>query len=134
MFLEGVQEITISPKGNDFYDALLDDLNTPLALSALERLADDVSKMSAVEMQIHGIGLRLAANLLGLLQEDPEAWFKGGQADSDVGHIEAQIALRLKARKTKDFAEADSIRDTLAENGIILEDRPDGSTDWRRAG
>ncbi|MDP6589651.1 MAG: cysteine--tRNA ligase [Alphaproteobacteria bacterium] len=128
------QEIAISPKGNDFYDALLDDLNTPLALSALERLADDVSKMSAVEMQIHGIGLRLAANLLGLLQQDPEAWFKGGEAESDVGDIEAQIALRLEARKAKDFAAADNIRDALAENGIILEDRPDGSTDWRRAG
>ena len=57
-----------------------------------------------------------------------------GEAESDVGQIEAQIALRLAARKAKDFAAADNIRDALAENGIILEDRPDGSTDWRRAG
>ena len=128
------QKIAISPQGNDFYDALLDDLNTPLALSALERWADDVSKMSALEMQTHSLQLRLGANLLGILQKDPEAWFKGRESAGDVSHIETQIALRLEARKAKDFAVADNIRDALAENGIILEDRPDGSTDWRRAG
>ncbi|MEE8172346.1 MAG: cysteine--tRNA ligase [Alphaproteobacteria bacterium] len=126
--------IAVSPQSDDFHNALLDDLNTPLALSVLERLADELSKMSAPEMQIQCAALRVRANLLGILQKDPEAWFKGAEMATDIGHIEAQIALRLAARKVKDFAKADNIRDALAENGIILEDRPDGSTDWRRAG
>ena len=48
-------------------------------------------------------------------------------------HIEAEIARRLEARKAKDFGRADNIRDALAASGILLEDRPDGTTDWRRS-
>jgi len=128
------RETTLSPQEGDFNNALCDDLNTPLALSALERQADELSKMDASDGQLKGVEFISNANVLGILQKDPEAWFKGGDTDLDVGHIEAQIALRLEARQAKDFASADNIRDALAENGIILEDRPDGSTDWRRAG
>ena len=128
------QESANSAEGDTLLAALHDDLNTPLALSVLERQADDLSKMTVSECAGHRSNLLASANTLGILQKDPEAWFKGGEAESDVGHIEAQISLRLEARKAKDFAAADNIRDALAENGIILEDRPDGSTDWRRAG
>jgi len=123
----------MSLQGDDFSKALQDDLNTPLALSVLERQADELSKSDGPELIIHYNSLRANANILSILQQDPETWFKGGEAASDVGHIEAQIALRIDARKNKDFASADNIRDALVENGIILEDRPDGSTDWRRA-
>ncbi len=132
--LSEAREAAKSLDGDKFSNAILDDLNTPLALSELERRADDLSKLSAQELQQSLPGFLAHAELLGILQKDPEAWFKGGEAQSDVGQIEAQIALRLEARKNKDFAAADNIRDALAENGIILEDRPDGSTDWRRAG
>ena len=107
-------------------DALCDDLNTPLALSAMHGLADatltgDPSAAS---------GLRAAGAVLGLLQQAPEAWFRGGTDDS--GAIEAAIAERLAARKAKDFARADAIRADLAVKGILLEDGPKGTT-WRRA-
>jgi len=118
----------------DFDAALHDDLNTPLALSELERQADELSKSDGPETGRQRRAFLASAGILGILQQDPEAWFKGGEAAEDVGHIEAQIALRLEARKAKDFGAADNIRDALAENGIILEDRPDGTTDWRRAG
>jgi cysteinyl-tRNA synthetase len=123
----------MSLQGDDFSKALQDDLNTPLALSVLERQADELSKSDGPELIIHYNSLRANANILSILQKDPETWFKGGEAASVVGHIEAQIALRIDARKNKDFASADNIRDALVENGIILEDMPDGSTDWRRA-
>ena len=122
------------PGGAGFNAALQDDLNTPLALSELERQADELSKLDGPDAERHRRAFLAGAGILGILQHDPEAWFKGGEAAEDVGHIEAQIALRLEARKAKDFNTADNIRDALAENGIILEDRPDGTTDWRRTG
>ena len=117
-----------------FVAALHDDLNTPLALSELERQADELSKMDGGDAHRKCRAFLANAGILGILQQDPETWFKGGETASDVGHIEEQIALRLAARKAKDFDTADNIRDTLAAAGIILEDRPDGTTDWRRTG
>ena len=69
---------------------------------------------------------------MGLLLSDPEQWLKGSQA-SDNALIDARVAARLQARKQRDYARADLIRSELASLGIILEDRPDGTTDWRKA-
>ena len=68
------------------------------------------------------------------MQQDPEAWLRGGAgaSDTDDAEIDRLVAERIEARKDKDFATADSIRDELVARGILLEDRPDGTTEWRR--
>ena len=107
-------------------DALCDDLNTPLALSAMHALTDAALAGDAEAAD----GLLASGQLMGLLGQAPDAWFRGGAEDVDA--IEAAIQERLIARKSRDFARADAIRAGLAERGIILEDGPGGTT-WRRS-
>jgi cysteinyl-tRNA synthetase len=97
------------------FEALSDDLNTPLALTRLVALDDPAT-------------LKGSAALLGLLQSSGEDWFRG---DADADTIDARIAERAEAKKSRDFATADRIRDELKAEGIILEDGPGGTT-WRR--
>ena len=99
-------------------EALCDDLNTPLALSEMHALAD---RALAGDFDA-ARGLRAAGGALGLLAADPAVWFRGGTAD--VAAIEAAIAARVAARKSRDFARADAIRAELAAKGIALEDGP----------
>jgi cysteinyl-tRNA synthetase len=100
-------------------DALGDDLNTPLAISRLGQIED-----AAI--------LKASANLLGLLGESGTRWFKGDAASDDAASIEQRVEERNAAKKTRDFATADRIRDELKAEGILLEDGPQG-TSWRRA-
>ena len=95
--------------------ALSDDLNTPLALTRLMALQDPRA-------------VKGSAALLGLLQISAEQWFQGG-GDSDA--IDGRIAERAAAKKNRDFATADRIREELKGEGVILEDGPNGTT-WRR--
>ncbi len=103
-----------------FMDALLDDLNLPKAFSVMH--AAEPAELAAM------------GRLLGLLGMTADERFKSSTVTrGEDTVIELQIAARVAAKKARNFAEADRIRKELADKGILLEDRPDGSTDWRRA-
>ncbi|MEO1042107.1 MAG: cysteine--tRNA ligase [Pseudomonadota bacterium] len=108
--------------------ALSDDLNTPAAFAALHELREAAQGGSAEAAS----SLRASGQLLGLLHETEEVWFQGGGSDDDAARFDALLVERAEARKAKNFARADEIRDQLTAEGIVIEDGPDGAT-WRRS-
>lgn len=115
-------------------EALCDDLNTPLAIAHIHELANALNKAAPADQPPLRAKLLAAGQTLGVLQQEPEKWFKGQPADQSGAkdsEIEAQIEARSAAKKAKNFAEADRIRGSLAAQGIVLEDTPKG-TIWRR--
>jgi len=112
--------------------ALCDDLNTPAVLAELARLAGEARKAESLADKQRLKGELLAAGeILGLLQQDPADWFsRGGSADEDL-RIQALIDERAAAKKARDFARADSLRDELAREGVLIEDTAQGVR-WRR--
>ncbi|WP_198243080.1 cysteine--tRNA ligase [methane-oxidizing endosymbiont of Gigantopelta aegis] len=118
-----------------FKQAMDDDFNTPVALSVLFDLAREINKShDSSEKQKLAHTLKHLAGVLGILQEEAEAFLHGGQTDSALSEqeIEALIQQRLEAKQAKNWAEADKIRDQLKAQGIVLEDAPGGKTTWRR--
>ena len=115
---------------------LEDDLNTPLVRGVLRNLARDLNKATnPVDKTRLKADLLTAGQAVGLLQMDPEAWFTADETGTSDGadDIDGLVTARGEARARKDFAEADRLRDELSEMGIVLEDKPDGTTVWRRA-
>lgn len=113
-------------------EALADDLNTPAALAVLHEIAGNLNKASSDAEIARLKGEFLAAGgLLGLLYQDPQTWFKGLSKGGEENEIEAKIQARLDAKKNKDWALADKIRNDLKAEGILLEDTANGTT-WKR--
>ncbi len=114
-------------------EALDDDLNTPLALAEIARIAADARKASTpAERTRLRAELLGAGSALGLLQQDPAEWFARGASGDDDARIQALIEERAAAKRARDFARSDAIRDQLANEGILLEDTPQGVR-WKRA-
>ena len=112
--------------------ALDDDLNTPQALAEVARIAGEARKAVTVEDQSRLKSELLGAGLaLGLLQQAPADWFGRGASNDDDARIQTLIDERAQAKKNRDFARSDAIRDQLAGEGVILEDTAQGVR-WKR--
>lgn len=115
-------------------DALNDDLNTPRALAALFELTRQANRETDSLRRLEiATSLRAGANLLGLLEADPEAWFVDVEESGEIegAKIDALVSQRERFRAERDFPEADRIRKQLEKAGVVIEDSLDGSR-WRR--
>ncbi|MYN27923.1 cysteine--tRNA ligase [Duganella levis] len=115
-----------------FAEAMDDDFNTPLAVAALFDLVTELNKSKSPVLARQ---LKELAAVIGLLQRSAQQFRQAavGDAGGDDGAIEAAIVQRAEAKKARNFAESDKIRADLLAQGVILEDKPDGTTNWRRA-
>lgn len=116
-----------------FYQALLDDLNTPIAIRELHAISKAMLQAEGDEQaKLKGL-LLSCGELLGLLQQQPESWFKQAVSDDAISadEIEALIEARQQAKLDKDYARADEVRAELLAAGVVLEDSREG-TSWRR--
>lgn len=139
--LRGTDKSAVPAGGEEFkarfIEAMNDDFNTPEAYSVLFDMVREVNRLKSEDMSAaNGMAaqLRELAGVLGLLEQDPESFLKGGaqtEDDGEVAKIEALIQQRLDARQNKDWAQADAARDELTAMGVVLEDGAAGTT-WRR--
>jgi cysteinyl-tRNA synthetase len=123
-----IDEPTIAPTVEA---ALCDDLNTPQALAEISQLADAARQATGDARAPAKAALLGGASLLGLLQQDPESWFKHGNDGQgvDAAFVEDLLEQRRAARAARDFARSDAIRDELKALGIAIEDSAQG-TRW----
>jgi cysteinyl-tRNA synthetase len=123
-----------------FRKAMDNDFNTPVAVAELQRLRTDVNKLLDIGLSTRGRQqarqeFRMFGGVLGLFQRD--VWEYGmnlgpGQYQISGEEIDAKLVERNEARKQKDFKTADEIRQFLASHGIVIEDKPDGTSRWKR--
>ena len=116
-----------------FYLALNDDLNTPVAIAGIHALARALNKATGAARAVLKARLLAAANLLGILQHDPQQWFQTAASDDAISAatIETLIEERRQARQDGNYTRADDIRAELSARGVVLEDSREG-TSWRR--
>jgi cysteinyl-tRNA synthetase len=137
--LRGLEPAGASPAAAEyirrFEEAMQDDFNTPLAISVMFELAREINRQKSADMaEANRLACALVdlGNVLGLLQENAESFFQDAGADDiDSAEIDTLVQNRLEARRKKNWAESDRIRDLLKDKGIVLEDSPTGTT-WRR--
>jgi cysteinyl-tRNA synthetase len=120
-------------KSEAFYTALNDDLNTPVAIAELHALARDLNKAAPAAKPLLKGRIMAAAQLLGILEQDPQQWLHGAASEDVISAetVEVLIAERQQAKLEKNYGRADEIRDSLLEQGVVLEDSRDG-TKWKR--
>jgi cysteinyl-tRNA synthetase len=130
----------VSRTQESFRKAMDEDMNTPMAVAEFQKLRSEVNKLLdlglSTEARVRAReDFRRLGAVLGLFQLDQ--WDYGtapasGQYQWTVEEIDAKVAERNAARKQKDFKKADEIRRILAADGIIIEDKPDGTSRWKR--
>jgi cysteinyl-tRNA synthetase len=146
MRMSGDQELSsvIERAREAFCQAMDDDLNSSVALAAFQKLRGDVNKLverglSTGARKVARQNFRLIGNILGVFQL--EDWkfkqslvLKAGSGSYQIsgGDVDLKVAERNEARKQKDFKKADEIRQFLASHGIVIEDKPDGTSRWKR--
>ena len=124
----GASDVHLSP----VFSALLDDLNTPAAIAELHQLAKALNKASENEKAAAKAALLAGGAVLGILSEDPVAWWSKSDPDGLTAEVIDQMLIdRAEAKANRDFSRADAIRDELNAAGIIIEDSASGAT-WRR--
>lgn len=136
--LRGTEPTAVAAGGEHFVtafkEAMDDDFNTPNALSVLFEMARELNKLKTEDRaQADSLAaqMRELANVLGLLEQDPESFLQAGSDDGETAKIEALIKQRNEARAAKNWASADAARNELTAMGIVLEDGAGGTT-WRR--
>ena len=118
-----------------FTEAMNDDFNTPEAIATLFDLASEVNRTQGAEKQMLAGTLKSLGAILNFLQCDPTTFLQAGSKQEgglSTPQIEEKIAERVAAKKAKDFTKADLIRKALLDQGVVLEDKPGGLTEWRR--
>jgi cysteinyl-tRNA synthetase len=122
-----------------FRAAMDDDFNTPEALAVMQGVARNLNLAKSAGIASAASNgaatLRALGAILGVLQQDPDTYLKRSAGDKSLSdaEVEALLVSRREARAVKNFAESDRIRDVLSAAGIVLEDKPGGRTEWRRA-
>jgi cysteinyl-tRNA synthetase len=134
--LRDLDDVDAPPAIPDAIEAALDDdLNTPQALAEIARIAGEARKAEGdddrrrLKAELLGAG-----HALGLLQQPPAEWFARGASGDDDARIQALVDERNEAKRSRDFARADAIRDALAAEGILLEDTTQGVRWVRKRG
>ena len=135
--LRDVQEIEVDTEVSlaqePFYQALNDDLNTPVAIAEIHSLAKQLHKAAEKEKPALKARILAAGNLLGILEQDASEWLQGAASSEAITaeDIEALIAERQEAKLAKNYARADEVREELLAQGVVLEDSREG-TQWKR--
>jgi cysteinyl-tRNA synthetase len=144
-----VVEVVPTEYTERFKEVMDDDFNTPEAIAVLQRMTREINlaKDTGKERKAAALSaeLRSLTKVLGVVTLEPEQWFRLGggalkastddapSAELDDAEVQHRVDERLAARKAKDFARSDQIRDELAAAGVIVEDKPGGKSTWRRA-